>query len=291
MTLAQQPLATLTTFTRAGSATYFDSAGALATAPVDSLRQEYDPATGTYLGALIEPAETQLLQDPATLDTANWPSSNLLPTTLSGGQWAVTEDATTGSHFLRPNYSFVAGQRYTASVDVAGNGRDIRISFSTSAFTNFTAVAADLVTGTATLFGATAGVDFGAIDLGGGKYRVWMSKTADMTAVAAVQIALFDGANTNYAGDGTSGVLITRVQLGTLPYPTSFIDTGGATRAADALSVPAANLPTIGASGFTLLMRGDIAYADTSGSVEAILASWAADANNRVDLRLLSNAS
>jgi len=56
-------------FTRASTATYIDSTGALATAAVDELRTDYDPVTLAMRGVLIEPASTNLLLNSSTLAT------------------------------------------------------------------------------------------------------------------------------------------------------------------------------------------------------------------------------
>jgi hypothetical protein len=57
------------TFTRASTATYFDSAGVLQTAAVDAPRWDYDPATFQLRGLLIEAARTNLLLNSAALST------------------------------------------------------------------------------------------------------------------------------------------------------------------------------------------------------------------------------
>ena len=48
------------TFTRGTTATYTDACGVLRTAPAGVLRDSYDPATGAYLGKLIEEGRTRL---------------------------------------------------------------------------------------------------------------------------------------------------------------------------------------------------------------------------------------
>lgn len=62
-------LAPFVTFTRASTATYFDSAGVMQTAAVNEPRIDYDPATGELRGLLIEEQRTNLLLNSAVLST------------------------------------------------------------------------------------------------------------------------------------------------------------------------------------------------------------------------------
>src|SRR5690606_11840432 len=62
-------LAPFVTFTRASTATYFDSAGVMQTAAIDEPRVDYDPDTLELRGLLIEPQRTNLLLNSATLST------------------------------------------------------------------------------------------------------------------------------------------------------------------------------------------------------------------------------
>ena len=59
----------LITFTRASSATFIDSTGALQTAATDVPRFDHNPTTGESLGLLVEEQRTNLLLNSATLAT------------------------------------------------------------------------------------------------------------------------------------------------------------------------------------------------------------------------------
>lgn len=62
--------ASVTSYTRASTATYFNEVGTMVTAAVNELRTNcWEPSTGRYLGVLIEPARTNLLLNSATLST------------------------------------------------------------------------------------------------------------------------------------------------------------------------------------------------------------------------------
>jgi hypothetical protein len=58
-------------FTRASTGTYFDSAGVLQTAAINTPRFDYDPSTLAAQGLLIEEARTNLVLNSATLITQN----------------------------------------------------------------------------------------------------------------------------------------------------------------------------------------------------------------------------
>jgi hypothetical protein len=55
--------------TRSTTATWFDFYGTLQTAAIDAVRQAWDPETHDYLGAIVEPASTNLILNSATLAT------------------------------------------------------------------------------------------------------------------------------------------------------------------------------------------------------------------------------
>lgn len=75
--------ATPATFTRAGTAWYWDYAGTLQSAGTNVLRFHWDKNGGSYLGVLIEGAATNILLNNATLSTQTRTVSNSTTYTLS----------------------------------------------------------------------------------------------------------------------------------------------------------------------------------------------------------------
>jgi hypothetical protein len=69
MSLRAQSLKDIFTFTRATTATYFNSAGVLTTAAVDEPRIDYDPATLVCRGLLVEEERTNLILNSAVFAT------------------------------------------------------------------------------------------------------------------------------------------------------------------------------------------------------------------------------
>ena len=70
------------TYTRAGTATYFDNTGTMQTAAANAPRWDYDPLTLQSRGLLIEEARTNLLLNSAALGTQS-ATVTAAPTTLS----------------------------------------------------------------------------------------------------------------------------------------------------------------------------------------------------------------
>ena len=115
------------TFTRASSATYFNSAGVLSTATNNVPRFDYNPVTGVCSGLLIEQASTNLLLNSATLSTQS-----------------VTTTATTYTLSFYGTGTVALSGTYTGSL--VGTG-----AFPTRSTLSFTATAGTLtltVTGT-----------------------------------------------------------------------------------------------------------------------------------------------
>ena len=102
--------------------------------------------------------------------------------------------------------------------------------------------------------------------LGGALPRTWLTFTA-----TADYLIIAPKNNPTYA------------QLEAGSVPSSYIPTAGstATRAAETLTVPAANLP-YSATAMSIHMAGRMTYADNSNAIEARFFWWRADASNYI---------
>lgn len=128
-------------------------------------------------------------------------------------------------------------------------------------------------------------------DAGNGWYRCSMTFTTDAadTSGRVYIYACENGSSTTVDLDGTSSIYIYGAQLEAGSTPSSYIPTAGATvtRAAETLTVPAANLP-YDSTNMSIQMQGRMTYADTGVFTEVAPYQWRLDSNNRINLDLLT---
>ncbi len=96
------------TFTRASTASYFDSAGVMRTATTNTPRWDYDPATLTLRGLLIEEARENRTLQSADLSNAAWQKAGAngpAAPTVTGNQAVAPDGTTTASRIALPAIS------------------------------------------------------------------------------------------------------------------------------------------------------------------------------------------
>jgi hypothetical protein len=219
-------------FTRASSATYFDSTGKLRTATTNTPRFDYNPITLALRGILVEEQRTNLVTYSEDFNNSAWSKTRSsiaanAATSPSGAFNAdkLIEDTTaTNTHRLSAVFAATSGTTYTFSaflkkgerehvrfvIGGTGIGSDIGADFN---LTNGTIVA-DV--------GSPSAKSISAI--GNGWYKLSVSVAASSTANINPFVYLCDTAsNTIYTGDGTSGVYIWGAQLEVGTFPTSYI--------------------------------------------------------------------
>ena len=84
--------------TRASTATYFDAAGVMQTAAINTLRINYNPTTLECLGALVEPAATNRLVHSCGYDNAAW-GKNFITVTPNDAAVVAPDGTTTADKF------------------------------------------------------------------------------------------------------------------------------------------------------------------------------------------------
>lgn len=238
------------TFTRASTASYFNSAGVMQAAATNAARFDYNPSTLVLNGLLIEEARTNVCV-PSVPDTTTWtqatstltPAATTAPDGTSTGTLLV-DNATNASHGLTTNGNFTYGNSQTYAFSIfakAATAHVFQIYTGSAAFTNAYANF-DVTAGTVgTVAGGTALIQ----NVGNG----WWRCTLVAAATASVSASQFSVGLTNnstsasravaYAGTGT-GVYLWGGQNETPFMSTSYIPTVGAsvTRAVDVCSMP-----------------------------------------------------
>lgn len=234
------------TATRAGTATYTDVNGNIATAPADTVR--VDHVDGVPM-ILVEPSSENLVRSSEDF-TQNSIASNCSITSgvsapdSSSNAFKLVEDNTNSIKLFRAKNTTgtTPNTSYSSSIFVkAGERTKVRI-YGYHLTNQFFSVDYDLISnsalGTVT---ANTQVDGHSIeDYGDGWKRITVTGQKDNTYSWDVGVSpLDDSGNDTYQGDGTSGIYIWGAQLETGSVATSYIPTSGSTvtRAADDLVI------------------------------------------------------
>lgn len=230
------------TFTRASSATYFNSSGVLSTATTNTPRVDYNPATLALRGLLVEESRTNIMLRSEEFDDAAWSKSAITVTANNiaapdGNTTADLITATSSSGSTQQNSkSVTSGAITTISVFAkAGTAPVLAItplSYDVSIATTYF----NLSTGEV---GTTAASHTAAIqDCGGGWYRceVRFSSVTDLTGNIRFNLCDADGSVTVTSGRTQYWW---GAQMETGAFASSYIPTTTAsvTRAADVCSV------------------------------------------------------
>lgn len=201
-------------------------------------------------GVLIEPAATNLLIRADDLSAGAWSPSNSIGVVTHAaaapaiGQGAdrIVANTNNAPHILQQVQSFASGETYTLSAVLKADGYGFaRLALPSTAFPgDGRAASFNLATGV--IGQVQSGVTAHMEPLADGFHRcsVTVIATATTTGNIAINIQPSDSATTlNFAGDGSSGLLVWCPQCELGPVATSPIvsSASAATRAADALTL------------------------------------------------------
>jgi hypothetical protein len=202
------------TFTRASTATYFNSAGVLTTTGFNLLlySEQFDNAAWAKSNSTV--TANAITSPDGTAD-----ADKLVPNTTSG------------DHLVSENVgTVVSGTVYTFSVYAKAGGYNfIRLSFGNIAGGGLTFF--NLANGTV---GTTSGMLSSQIEsVGNGWYRCSVVRAASSSAVLGGDVYVTSANNQfNWSGDGTSGIYIWGAQLETGSTATAYIPTVASTSGA-----------------------------------------------------------
>jgi hypothetical protein len=240
--LAQKTFAQIVTFTRASTATYFNSAGTLTSAAVDEARFDYNPSTLAAQGLLIEESRTNLLLQSADF-TTTWTQTNV---TITANSTASPDGGTNGDTLLinvagattsQTSQSFTAGSTITVSVFGKKNASNF-LRFEVGGLVNCWF---DLNTGvTGTNSAGSGNVLFSAKSIqaiSNGWYRCILTVTT--TTITTLGVNIFATNTDNSSSSINSSIFLWGAQVEAGAFPTSYIPTTttALTRSADVASV------------------------------------------------------
>jgi len=300
MALVNKTFSDIITFTRASTATFFNSAGVLTSAATNAPRFDYNPSTLAAQGLLIEEARTNALTYSAEFDNAAWTktrssitaNATTSPDGTVNADKLVEDTTASASHpLISAVLTVVVGSTQSFSVYAKAAERSAIVlrlnAASDSIFASFNlstgAVGTTVNAGTGS--GATATIQ----NAGNGWYRctlsgIFSSTSANPIAIIYPAVSTADPSGTSivYTGNGTSGLFIWGAQLEAGAFPTSYIPTTttALTRAADVASVNTLS-PWYNSVEGTLYGEFAVAgYAPTSSfSIPAVLSD---NTNNNV---------
>jgi hypothetical protein len=157
-------------------------------------------------------------------------------------------------------------------------------SFFTTADSNGTVKYASFNLTTGAVGTVASGYTANMEDFGNGWYRCSVTTPTGFNERAIYAVSDTDGAIAA-AANGNDGILLYGAQLEAGSTPSSYIPTTGSasvTRAADTLTVPAANLP-YNSTNMSIQMDGKMTYADTGISSEVEYYRWLLDGINYIN--------
>lgn len=227
------------------------SNGLLTLAPANTLQRQPD-ARGNPIGAVIEPARTNLATNSDTLSDATFNGSTRGANQHMDAKGAVVmsrliETTDNSAHEVLKSVTASAETVYSGSIFLRrGERKFAQVDFADSVITAPT-VNVDLDLGT--ILSTTGSAAWAIEAWGDGLYRVHGVVTTGTGASALAMRArtLNDAGSAVYVGDVTKGIYVGGVQIEAGAQPSSYIPTAGSTvaRAADAVRVLAATLADI----------------------------------------------
>jgi len=199
-------------------------------------------------------ARTNLLTYSSQFDNATWTKFNatvtandaVSPDGSATADKLIPTATNTASHYAYATISPSVSTAYNTSIYAKAGGYDIlRLDIFDTTADLEGEIRVDLSDGA--IISHTGGYLPSVENVGNGWYRISYSRTMAATLGTSFfrVFAFADSLFSSFAGDGTSGIYLWGAQLEAGPTPSSLIVTSGATatRAAETLTIPAANLP------------------------------------------------
>ena len=288
------------TFTRASTATFFNSAGVLTSAATNAPRFDYNPSTLAAQGLLIEEARTNLATYSEQFDNvAGWTptrssvsaNATTAPTGTNVADKLVEDTTASNTHYdqtavITPTAAtsytfsayFKASERTQCGIGLTGAGNSDSI------------VVFNLSTGAYVATVGAAPSSYSITPAGSGWYRCSITWVTTSTAAMAGRVYTANASTITYTGDGTSGLFIWGAQLEAGAFPTSYIPTTttALTRSADVASVNTLS-PWYNASASTLYTEFTTPVPTSVNNSAVVVGFDDGTANNRFSNFYVSN--
>ncbi len=242
------------TFSRASSATYFDTAGVLRSAASNVPRFDHDPLIGEPLGFLCEMQSTNAVPNSTALGGYSATSLTVADDAVTSPDGTVNAStlvapAENSSHLAQSGgFNITSGQTYGLSYFCKNVSGSYWVAVTLGGSFGFWFQPSTGTIGQTT--NATTVAQATARQLANGWWRVSFLYTASFTGSTTLRVTLSDAnaasSGPAFVGDASSAIAVWGLQHETPGVGvTSYIPTNGAaaTRAADNLTMPLASLP------------------------------------------------
>jgi hypothetical protein len=282
------------TFTRTSSGTRTNSQGLIEVVPANYPRFDHRYVNGEIesLGLLVEESRVNYALRSQEFNTSpnSAVNASISPNAAIAPDGTLTADKLVEDNILSQfkriqQGGFSTNGSYTVSVFVKAAGRTkgyIQLLNTTNAAAFFNLATGQITGGTGTR---------GIIPYPNGWYRVWASNTYTNETPTVYIVLVNDSDQSNYTGDGSSGLFLWGLQVEPGAFPTSYIPTSGSTvtRTADNASMTGTNFSNWYNQTEGTLFTQYKTIGDKSNQMVAQIRSD--DGNNRVEIRAQGSSS
>ena len=246
-------------------------------------RFDHDPATGASKGLLIEESRTNFATWSEKVDDSSWTKNfcTINPDVTSAPNGLIVadkivEDTSLNPHGIRKTTTVATGTAFIASIYLKAGGRNFAAIYTTgpTGRGRFLSIPAD---GTGAVLGNVTATD-AVVTLRyitNGWYRATIEVNSGTGFSAPIEVySAISETNSNYLGDGVSGIFVWGAQVEAGADPTSYIPTtiGTAARSADVCSITGTDF-----SSFYNQSEGTTLFIGSTFSTSTVRVAWQVD--------------
>lgn len=225
-------------FVRATAKYTYDPSGLSTLKSVNVPAFEFDPITAERRGLLTERDRTNLFLWARAFNAVNWTRgrATITPNVAFGptGEQLVdklVETTDNNTHIIFQGAAVLAGAQYTYDLEIGPDERTRADILFGDGAGGYWGVSLDLLTGEVSTHQTGGGITDGTSlvrvrPAGFGFWRVNFTATMAGSGTAFLQIRISNGSSVSYAGDGTSGILLSYAGLFAGDYAGSYVLSG-----------------------------------------------------------------